>query len=220
MFKKSLIILFTIVVAACGGGGGSSAPATDPNTIFTLFDMNVVRAGTNQSFNLSGSDTTGLTYTGSLSIVDKGLTTFMMQPVRQTDFTVSLIVSNGASGTTTGSVYGDTLTRAVLFSEDDTGVICTASTSPAIPDTAKPGDSGSLSSLSCSDGSTESGSWRLEALVNELAKIIYSVTFLDQFGNSDGIEENSFTIDTSGNVISAIFKFHDPSGVVVTLNGS
>ncbi len=218
MYKIPLVIFFTLVVSACGGG--SDAPATDPNTIFTLFDMNVVKAGTNKSFTISGSDTAGLTYTGTVSLVDRGLTTFMSQSVRRTDFVASIAVGNSGFATATDSVYGDPSTRAVLFKEDDTGFTCTSSTSATIPNTAKPGDFGNTSSLTCADGSTETGAWRLQALTNGQAKLIYTFTYLDSLGNPDGTEEYSYIIDTSGNVLSAVFTFNDPSGLVVTLNAN
>ena len=222
--KNIIIMLFSLALIACGGGGGGSTPSnvttTDNNVAYTLFDMNVVKPGVNKTFKITGSDTTGATYTGTVSVVDRGVTVFSSKSVRQTDFIVSLTENNGAFITTTGSVYGDTSTRAVLFSVDDAGVICTATKSAAIPNTAKPGEFGSLSFLACSDGTTESGSWRLEASTNSLAKIIYSFNNLDQSNNSAGNEEDTFTIDVNGNVKSVLLKFTTSSGVVLTLSGS
>lgn len=218
--KRYLILVALILIQGCSSGS-DDAPATSSDTVFTLFDMYVVKAGVSENFTLSGSDTTGATYTGTLSITDRGITTFMSQTVMQTDFLVSLTSNSGGTFSTSGSVFGDTTTRAVLFNRDnDDGVTCTATSSSPIPATAKPGDFGSLSSLTCSDGSTESGNWRLEADTGGLAKIIFTFNYFDQFGSSDGTEQDSFTIDTGGNVSTTNLKFTDTSGLVLTLNGS
>jgi len=138
--KKELLILFCFIfLTGCSSGGSDSPPPTSPSTVFTLFDMNVARPGTSETFNLTGSDTTGITYTSTVSIIDRGLTTFMSQSLRQTDFIISLTASNGGFATNTGTSYGDPSTFAGLFATLNSGVTCTASSIAAVPLTAKPG---------------------------------------------------------------------------------
>lgn len=220
MYKVLSIVFSLILLSSCSSDGGDSAPITPADTVFTLFGINVARPGTNESFSYSGNDNAGLAYTGTGSIADRGLTSFMSQSVRQTDIIISLTASNGGFLTSTGTIYGDPTTLAGVFEETDDGVICTATTILGIPDTAKPGDFGTLSSYTCSDGTTETGNWRLEASTNGLAKITYSFTYLDQFGNFSYDEESTFTIDTSGDVKASQLKLSDSTGYLLTLNGS
>lgn len=190
-------------------------------TFFPLFDQNVAAQNTDKTFNLTGTDSNGLTYTGSIRIVDRGETTYSSQPAIQTDASITLSDSNG--GVTSGSVslFGDLTTRAHLADTDnDDGVTCMATQTTPLPETAKINESGALYSETCSDGTAHTESWRLESDASGFAKLIYTATDTDASGNDDGGEESIYIINVLGDVISVTFISTFANGFTLTLSGS
>jgi len=220
-FKFLFLIFSIILLNACGGGGGGSSSDTtqSQSTTYPLFNMEVAKPGVNSSFNLSGSDTEGNTVTVSVLISDRGQTTYNNTSVVQTDTLMTFTLNNSTVVTQSMTTYSDPNTTAVLAMITDSET-CVSTTVGALPATSTPGNFGSLGTRLCDDGTTETVTWRLEAATDGNAKLIYSFVDKDQFGNIEDSEEDTFTIDENGNVISFQAIVSELGGYVLTMNGN
>lgn len=186
------------------------------NRTYTLFNMEIASPGTDLLLSLNGSDTDGNSFTGSLSFTDQGQTTYNSTIVVQTDVLISVTLIGGATITELITNYGDPGTRALLTYIDSIKT-CTATVVSALPTTALLGEFGSLGTRTCTDGTTEAASWRLEISTDRNARLIFSFE-REQFGDSADSEEITFIIDPNGNVISFQAIISEPSGYALTLN--
>jgi len=73
MFKNIVVALSLLVITACGGGGGggSTTTPTDPNKSFSLSALQSTTLGTVYTTQLTGSDSDGITYSGTFSIANR-----------------------------------------------------------------------------------------------------------------------------------------------------
>ena len=211
------VILFLTGCSGDEDSSGTGTPASQ-STTYTLFNLESAKSGESLSFDITGNDTDGNSFTGIFFFADGGQTTFNNATVIQTDILITATVNNAAVVTTSVVQYSDPITRALLAFDD--GRFCTATVVAALPATAELGDFGSLGTRTCDDGSTEYANWFLVASTGGNAELTFSFYEEDQFCNLESDEEQTFTIDTNGNVISYNATVREAGGYVLTFGGS
>lgn len=82
-----------------------------------------------------------------------------------------------------------------------TGVTCAPASPYRLPDSVTIGDLGILSTLSCSDGTTQETNWRVENAGNGRALIITNATVKSQSNDIISTTDVTYTIDEPGNII-------------------
>jgi hypothetical protein len=235
MFTRYKLVIASIVVvllSACGSGGGggagssTSAPAstpTDANLAFQIFPAGAFSSGYTETYQLSGSDTVGGTYTATLSATTQPQTTFNGQPAIPVQSLVK-ITNNQTGAFVTGTSIGyystDSGSRMYLgFTDNTTNTTYTAVSLNVIPQSAKIGDSGVVGTYS-GGGETDQISWQLTNANNGLANLVTNNTTTIS-GNLQWSGEHSYVIDQSGNRKSLTIKiFYADSGITVTLSGN
>src|SRR3989344_963773 len=236
MFTKyKLVIVFIglVLLGACGSGGGgggdsssTSTPAptpTDTNLAFQLFPAGFFSSGYTETYQLSGSDTVGGTYTATLSATTQSQTTFNGQPAIPVQSLVKITnTQTGAfvTGTSIGYHSTDSGSRMYLgFTDNTTNTTYTAVSLNVIPQSAKIGDSGVVGTYS-GGGETDQISWQLTNANSGLANLVTNNTTTIS-GNLQWSEEHSYVIDQSGNRKSLTVKiYYADSGITITLSGN
>lgn len=222
-FKLILMLVSSLLVSACGGGSGgeeaSADTSTSENTTYSLFD--ITNPPASKVFNMSGDLDNSITFSGTISLTKGGATTYNGQSVIQTNVIINFSTNTGYTFNSSSIIYVNPATRVPVFSSIPAdGVQCFVQTENALPLTAKPGASGDLSSYTCSDGSTEAGSWQLVASTNGQAKLILRFTYRDSLGALEALEEDTLTLDASGNVVSFTLNIVFSDGTTFNLTGS
>lgn len=220
VMKKYLILFALILIQGCSSGGDSTTP-TSLTTDFHLFPIGTFSAGYTDTRNLTGTDTAGGIYTGSLSSQTQAQSTFLGQAA--VPILIQLQLTNTANGAFTSSIttgyYSTSATdRHYLGLSDSTQTTVSAVTS-AIPLTATIGTFGVIGTYTFNTGDVVEQSWRLDDGGNGLAKRVLLSTFKDQYNQVVFSSTVTSTIDTSGNFITTKLVYYYPStGISVTLN--
>lgn len=202
LVKIYLIGLAFVLIQGCGGGGGgTTSTPTDPNQSFTLSRLQSTTPGTVYSSQLTGSDSNGVSYNGSVSMANRAQTMLNGVLVTPQDLIISL-TGGGNSVTVTGTSYADSNGNLISLVIQTTGLTCTPVTPDVIPETVKIGDFGILSALTCSDNTTQERSWRVEDAGNGNIRVISNGTVKNQFGTIVSVTDVTFTIDANGNLVS------------------
>jgi hypothetical protein len=206
-------------IAGCGGGGESTAtPTQTPATVFNTSKYTTLATGPVISFNLTGTDTAGGSYTGSLSETVDGPVAF------ETINTIKKRTLLTLNKTGVGNVLDAVATSYFRQSDSslykivyNNGVTAVPTVYNAIPATVKIGDSGAGSTLSYSNGAIITGTWQVQDGGNGLAKVIKIAN-----SNTGLSEQDSVFIDAAGEIISAELKIYNfpTSGVTTTLTAS
>jgi hypothetical protein len=200
--KRIIIALGILLISGCGGGGGgSTSTPTDPNQQFSLAQLQSTTLGTVYSTQITGSDSWGGRYTGALSIANRQQT--MLGGVLVTPQDLLLSLSNAEmSLTVTGTTYFDSDKYAISLYRQTDGVTCTPSSPDKLPASVKIGDFGILSSLVCSDNTTQERNWRVEDAGNGNIHLISGTVIRNQFNSLVGTGEATATINAQGNIIA------------------
>ena len=206
MNKNIIILLTSIFFVACGGGGGGGdpAPASTPTAQDQSFDLTKLQSttlGTTYSTQLTGSDTNGINYSGSFSIANRAQTMLNGVLVTPQDLLISL-TGGGSSITVTGTSNIDTNGNLISIVIQTTGLTCTPVSPDKMPASVKIGDFAILSTLTCSDNTTQERNWRVEDAGNGNINVISNGTIKDQFNTIVSITDVTITIDGNGNVIA------------------
>ncbi|MEA1988224.1 MAG: hypothetical protein U9N57_03300 [Pseudomonadota bacterium] len=203
MLKKILAIAFVSIITSCGGGGGGSSSATETpaaTQTFSLAKLQSTAIGTIYTSPLTGSDSDGTTYTGSISLANRAETMFNGVLAIPRDLLLNLS-GGGIDITVTGTSFVDSSNNNLLqLVIQTTGLTCVPSSPDTIPSTVKAGDFGILSTLVCDDGTTQEINWRVEDS-NGNANVITNSTLKDQFNATVSVTNVTYTIDTNGNII-------------------
>ena len=209
MKNKLLILMLASIISACGGGGGgsttpsSNGSATTNNTTtsqsYSLAKLLSQTLGTVYSSQLSGSDTNGVKYTGSISLANRAQV--MLNGVLVTPRDLILNLSGTTSITVTAKSFVDSSNNLISINIQPNNITCTPSSPDSLPSSVKVGDFGILSTLVCSDNTTQSRSWRTEAAGNGNINIISNATVKDQFSTVTTVTDVTYTLDTSGNIL-------------------
>jgi hypothetical protein len=202
---------------------------SDPSTVtvtaavptFQLFPSGHFSNGYTETYQLSGSDTAGGTYTATLSQTTQAQATFNGQPAIPVQLKIE--VKDGKTGTliasrtSTGYFSTDNESRMYLGYIDSTGATFAGAPISVIPQSATIGFSGALGSYtSSSTGVTII--WQLAEANNGLANLDVGWTTTKQWSG-----ECIYTIDQSGNrkalTMIVIIHFTD-SDLSITLSGN
>lgn len=230
MFTRYKFVIASIVVvllSACGSGGGSSTPApvsapTDTNLAFQLFPAGFFSNGYTETYQLSGSDTDGGTYTATLSTTTQAQTTFNGQPAIPVQSLVKITNTQaGVSVTGTGVGYYSTgsASRMYLgFTDNTTSTTYAPVSSNVMPQSAKIGESGVVGTYS-GGSETDQITWQLMNANNGLVNLVENNTTTIS-GILQSSEEYSFVIDPQGNRKSLTVKIYYADDITVTLSGN
>jgi hypothetical protein len=195
-------VLFAGLLAALNGcgGGGSNAPAitpTDPNQEFSLSTLKSTDPGTVYSTPLTGSDSDGGQWVGSLSIANR--TQEMLDGILVTPQDVLVSLSfEGRSSRSGSTSYIDT-SGYVLVSRDQDGTICTPAFPYQLPDFVKVGDFGLAPIDRCFDNTTSESNWRVEDAGNQNINFITSVLTGD---DASSVGESTATLNIAGDILA------------------
>lgn len=214
--KTLAILAVTILIAACGGGGGggSDAPATtptDPDQEFSLSTIKSTALGTVYSTQLTGSDSDGGDWTGSLSIANRAQVMLDGVLVTPQELLVSLSFE-GTSAASGGTSYID-MSGFYLSSREPDGTICTPAFPYQLPDLVKIGDFGLEPTETCSDNTTSESNWRVEDAGNGYTNFITSV---DGSDGSTGVQ--TVKLNSAGNILAYKIVVSGNDIPTITLN--
>lgn len=203
MYKKLVTGLCVLVLFSCGGGGSNDSATTpsDPNQTFSLSALQSTALGTVYTSRLAGSDSNGVSYTGSVSMANRPQTLLNGVLVTPQDSIINL-TGGGTSITVTGTSNIDTNGNLIIVVIQTTGVVCTPVSPDSMPSSVKIGDFGILSSMTCSDNTVQERNWRIEDAGNGLIDVVTNGTIKNQFNSIVSTTDVTFTIDDSGNIVS------------------
>jgi hypothetical protein len=222
----SLAVVASLTLIGCGGGGGGggdSSTPTDTTLPFQLFPDNYFTEGYTESYQLTGSDTGGGKYTGSLLLQTQVEDTFDGAPAIPMQFLLEFTETqtNAFLSTSGFSYYStDPSDRRLIGESFDDGTISMPTSTSAFPATATIGDFGTIGSYSSSDGTTSSAAWRLENANNGQAYLVIAWNYYDEFSNLDSTEEQQYLIQPDGTRLSiklSLFIVSDT--ITVTFTG-
>lgn len=155
-------------VVGCGGGGGGGGNNTAPPPEGPINVSGLTRPATGSSLEAelagtfsSGGQAVDANATLALSVGDE--TTFESQTVLPIDSMITIRIPSTGDNVTGGSTVFTTAGGSRIGENKDEGVTCSATSSTPLPQEVEVGDSGAVATLSCSDGSTQSQTYRVEA---------------------------------------------------------
>jgi hypothetical protein len=215
-FFGSLAIVLLLV--GCGGGG--SEIATSPDLVFDLTKVLSIEPGDTISFSLTGSDSAGGKFTGSIQSVNRPKIIIDGQLVTQRDTLLSLTNTvTGAFVTVVGTSFVNE-NREVVETIDSDGVTWTPTTVVPLPVSAQVGSFGLTPTFTSVTGESLSGSWRFDPATATTGKLVFSSTTKDISGNTLYTEDDTYTITADGTPQSFSARvFYPDMGVTVSLSG-
>jgi len=207
MFKQLIIVLGLLSIAACGGGDGSdgdnglSTASIDPSRTYSLSALQSTAPGLVYATQLTGSDSDGATFSGSIAITNRARTMHNGALVTPQELTTNL-TGAGISLTVTGTSYIDETGNLVSVEMRNRDLSCTPDSPDTMPGSVKVGDSGELSRLTCNDNTAEETRWRIEDAGSGNIRVISSGTLRNQSNSIVSVTDVIFTLDSSGNIIA------------------
>lgn len=230
--KLLIASIGVVLLSACGGGGGggsgTSSPAsvpTDPNLVFQLIPPGAFSSGYAATYQLSGSDTSGGTYTATLSNATQSQTTFNSQPAIPISQQIQITNTQTKAFVSATAIdyYSTDIGSLMLFGYVDVtyGQTKIGTTINIIPQSGKIGDFGTVGTYAGgTDGVVETITWKLTNADNGLAYLVIDTTSV-KYGVLDSSEEDTYLIDQSGDRKSLTAKIYlASSGVTITLSGN
>jgi len=187
-----------VLISACGGGGGTSA---DPNQSFSLSKLQSTTLGTTYSAQLTGIDSRGNTYTGSLAQANRTQTMLNGVLVTPQDVIINLS-GGGTSVTVTGTSNLDSSGNLISSVNQTTGTTCAPVSPGKIPVTVKIGDFGILATEVCSNNTTEETNWRVEDAGNGNIRLVQNAIVKNSLNTITTSADVTFVIDGNGNIVS------------------
>ena len=197
---RRIIALATFLLLASCDIGPTSTP-TDPNQSFTLAKLNSTVPGTVFSSQMSGHDSKGVNYTGTISVANRAQTTLNDVSVTPQEFIIN-ISGGGTSMTYAGTSYIDTNGNLISSVMHTTGQTCAPVVPYAMPKTVKIGDFGFLPEITCSDSTTQVRNWRVEDARNGNINVIYNATIRNQLNAIVSVADVTLTINGSSDIMS------------------
>jgi len=215
--KKALIVIGLLSLTACGGGGSgssnsgggsnnnSSTPVVVTPKTFSLQKINSTTLGTVYTAQLSGSDSDGNKYTGTVSMANRAEQVLNGVMVTPRDLLLSITPVGGStpSITSLGTSYVETATGNLigLFVQSTTNVTCVSLSPYHMPASVKVGDFETSATLSCNDGTTQEGVWRAEDAGSGNVRVTLSAT-TKKSSVVINTSDTSYTIDSAGTILS------------------
>ncbi len=217
--KRSIFIASILILTNCGGGGGGGIGDTPANTSsFSLSQLKNLTPGHSKTYNLTGGDNNGSTYEANLTVTIKNpslIDAKMLTPAETSVYIKNTTSNAFVTGTTTAYYTTDKIFVKLVR---DTGVTCTATSYNGLPDAATIGQAGTIGILDCSDGTTETGTWRIEASGNN-AKLIESYTTRSFSNTIQSSEDDKFLINANGDILGLEVTFYEPPSFTLNLSG-
>jgi hypothetical protein len=218
--RSIIASLFLATLIGCGGGSdgdSTSSTPTDPDQEFSLAAYKDLTEGTIYTSNITGKDSDGNTFSGSVIIANRPQELLGGVLVTPRDTIISVTV-NGTPITLSGTVYYDDAAFLLQSVNQTTGVTCTPSSPYTVPDTVKIGDAAILPSTTCDDGTTQEQNWRVEDAKDGKIYFILSLTTKDQFGSIFFTAEDKYTIDSNNELVRLeVTTTETSSGYTITV---
>ena len=212
--KAIVLYVCVLLLAACSSGSGSGSGdddtdfvPTDPDQVFSLSKWLTTETGPVYSAQLTGIDSNGVTYSGSIAKLNRANEMYSGLDTTPSDLIITL-TGGGSSTTVTGTSYVDEFGNTIAVFIQTTGVTgvtevtCTLVTPGSLPPSAKIGDSGILSALNCDDNTTESQIMEVEDADNGSINVVIISTNRDELDIPTQISDLSFTLNSSGDIVS------------------
>lgn len=201
IIKPIALILLSSLLFSCGGGGGGNTAPTDPNQIFSLSKLQSAAVGIVYNTQLTGHDSYAINYSGYLLAQNRAQA--MLNGVLVTPQDVQIYIQGGGQSITTNSTYyTDTSGNLISLTVQTTGVTCTPVTPDKIPTLVKIGDIGDLSTLVCTDNTTEQRSWRVQDAGNGRILLITTNITKTQANTLVTQGDETYTIDINGDIVA------------------
>jgi hypothetical protein len=236
---KRLVLLFVVILGltACGIGVEDIpavtpvvppvvTPTPAPTPVGTSVNMTTFKGvflgtslGAQFSFPaLFGTDSQGRSWSGSLTVVADGATTFESQSVTKCRTLVTIQLAGGTpvSGVTTS--YFKASDGSPYKSISNTGITSTATNQVTLPATAKVGDFGDFIADTGSDGTVTTSTWALNPDYNGASILVFSS--ITKTGTTiTGTEVESFYLDSAGVPTKLAISVTIP-GAIINLSGN
>lgn len=207
-----LLLSVVLGMAGCGGGGGeSTTPASANTNSYSTAKILPLTVTDTTSFTLTGSDTSGGSWTGSMQMRGDGPTVFEGQNVSKMSQSVTLRLVGGSSATSTIASYykPDGLLYKTIYSGSVSGTAIQTN-SATLPAVFKVGDFLSGPSISLNlNGTSDSvtTTYQVFDAGNGNAKVACTLTY--SVANYSGTSE--YTITPSGDILSIKMILNYPS---------
>jgi len=220
------------LLTACGsgGGGGSSTPAPTPtatNIPFQLFPTSYFSNGYTETYQLTGSDNVGDTFTATWTQTTQAQTTYNGQSAIPVQHVLALTnTQTHATITVTGTDYYSTDPASLMYYgwTDTLNDAFTPISLNIIPQSATIGTSainlvGTYAGSGAAAGETETDTWQLTNANNGLANFIM-VSSTYSGSTFEETDTTTYVIDQQGNRQSVTVNILDNTGLNITLSGN
>ena len=223
LFAVLTAIFLLVVMASCSSGGGGSA---NQSSTGKSVDLSIVKgyitgtaaAGSKMSFMMSGTDNTGQVWEGNITFVSDGETTFESEDVTKSITTFSR--TKPMVRTVTSADYYLKSSGTFYKEVDSLGnIYVPGKQNPAFPDSANIGDSGILGDDVCSDGTSATKTWQLEADSNGNSKFIAFRINRDASNVETYMTKATLYLDSSGNPYKYSITITYSDGTTFSLSG-
>jgi hypothetical protein len=197
---------------------------TSSGTTFQLFPDGFLTAGYTESYDLTGSNTSGAAYTATLDVTTQSQTTFNSAAAIPVEHQLHLTNTvTHISGTLTSTDYHTTSLsdhEYLGFHNANYGNTASGPSLFAIPESAAIGDSGDIGTYTYSNGNVQTLTWELNDAGSGFAIFVITSTIKDSTGDTLSTEESSYVIDQDGVRESVTMVLYSSSqGVTITLSG-
>ncbi len=216
----SSLVLVGVLFSGCGDSddGSSAASETQPS-LSSSYNLKEI-SGDTFNVSLTGTDTQGGNWEGSISVQDRGTDYLNGVSYKLIESYVYLMETNSGysnSGITKSYINSSGQGAHMVT---DTGVICDMVNSPSsLPTNAAIGDFGEGADYVCSDGSEMNSNWQLKA-ENGYAKYVYTMD-TSVSGSLMYTNTTTITLDQNSKATSLNMVYYYPdNGVKLTLNGT
>lgn len=216
---KNLVYFASVFVLVNCGGGDGGTPTPAPTSYSFSTEIKVLTPGYTRTFDLTGSNSDGDQLVMTAKVTVKSPTTHNGKSVTPIEFTSTLenITQNSTTSSTNTEYYsaGYVLEEIVYLSGP---ITCTPSSYTGMPDSATVGESGTIGVVNCDDGTTETGTWRLEAS-GDNAKLIQ--TYVEKAANGTELssQDTIYLLNPSGNILGLELEYSEPSGFTISVSG-
>ena len=204
------------VLLSCGGGGGDGGTAA---TTYSLSQVKNLTPGYTKTYSLTGSDSDGASFEATITVTIKPPSTINTKSVTPVESIFnSKNITSGATDTGTTTAYYSAGYVLELLERGGGAINCTPTSYTALPDSASIGQTGTIGVIACTDGTIETGTWRLEASGNN-AKYIETYANRQIAGDLNHTEDDGYIINVNGDIFGLEITYAEPSGYSVNLSG-
>jgi hypothetical protein len=208
----------------CDVGGSSADPVSQvPSPTASDYSLSVlqsVQPTFARTFSVAGFDSGGAELRGTFTVQNLPVTTFNGVSATPRLRTLALTDTGTNAFTTRDEIlYLATGFQVLGSTGPASGIICLPdATLVPLPATATIGESGTLGTLTCSDGTRQTLSWRLDSTTGGRALAVLVTRVSDATGLGLSVEEERYVIDTAGDTHGVVIFLLDlTTGISTTL---